>query len=100
MLYAVVTCGWLFVLVGGAIVSLTGGDSWSAVGEIALFLQLGGWVRALLFTATSLLTEPSTAYLHWQVSCACVLNRTVVCARRWPALCVCVCVCVCMCVCV
>lgn len=46
MLYAVVICGWLVVLLGGAITWLSGGDSWGAVGQIALFLQLGGWVRA------------------------------------------------------
>lgn len=45
MLYAVVICGWVVVLLGGTVSWLTGGDSWAAVGEIALFLQLGGWVR-------------------------------------------------------
>eukprot|EP01043_Picozoa_sp_COSAG02_P059208 COSAG02_NODE_7505_length_2982_cov_2.082206_1_plen_239_part_00 len=59
MLYAVVTCGWLFVLLGGAVTYLSGGDSWSTVGEIALFLQLGGWVRPYLQLAADAAHAPS-----------------------------------------
>ena len=63
LLYAVVTCGWLFVLLGGAVTYLIGGDSWSAVGEIALFLQLGGWVRPF-FAATSRLSPHAISGLR------------------------------------
>jgi hypothetical protein len=47
MFYAVVVCGWAFVLLGGAVTWLGGGEPWATVGEIAMFLQLGGWVSSL-----------------------------------------------------
>ena len=50
MLYMVIAFAWVYVLLRGGISLLSGGDAWAAVGDVALVVQLGGWVR---FTTAS-----------------------------------------------
>ena len=75
MLYLVIAFAWIYVLLRGGILLLSGGDAWAAVGDVALVVQFGGWVRSItslpLSLSLSLSLPLSLSLLSPFASCSC-----------------------------